>query len=52
MKKQERIVWGVAILLVDLLIFIMPLTAIFFAYVVLARPAGFKKWIDDLYAGE
>ncbi len=52
MKKQERFIWGIAILLADLVIFIMPLAALFLAYVVLARPVWFKSWIDDLYAGE
>ena len=52
MRKQDRILWAVAILLADLVIFIMPLAAVFFAYVILTRPAWFKSWIDDLYSGE
>lgn len=52
MKKQERVLWGIAILLADLVIFIMPLAAVLLAYVIFFRPDWFKKWVEDIYSGE
>lgn len=45
-----RILLASVILITDSLFFIAPLFAIFLAYVIIARPAWFKDWIDRLYA--
>ncbi len=52
MKKNERYIWAGAVILADLVFFVMPLFAFFFAYVILVRPVWFKTWLDDIYSGE
>jgi len=49
MTDTERIAIAVGLVLVDLLFFALPLTGLAAAYVILARPAGFKEWVDRLY---
>lgn len=49
MHPYERWIWAVAIVLVDLLIFAVPLTALAAAYILIQRPRGFKAWVDKLY---
>lgn len=50
MKSSERWMWAVGILLVDMLIFAVPLTAVFAAYVLVTRPAWFKNWVGKIYS--
>lgn len=49
MTFGERLFLALTILLVDILIFAVPLTAFFAVYMLLARPAWFKLWIDRVY---
>ena len=35
---------------VDLVIFAIPLTGLFAAYLLLLRPAWFRSWVEDLYS--
>lgn len=49
MTTGERLLWASAILLVDLTVFVLPLTAFFAVYVILARPSWFREWILRLY---
>jgi hypothetical protein len=44
-----RLLWASAVVLVDLITIGIPLTAMFAAYVLLARPAWFRDWINELY---
>jgi hypothetical protein len=49
MKTQERWLWALAIVVIDLLIFAVPLTAFFAAYLLIARPPWFRAWMERLY---
>lgn len=50
MSLGER--WALAILIVvlDVAVFIVPITGLVAAWVLLARPAWFRAWVDRLYA--
>lgn len=49
MTLSKRIVIAILIVVVDLVAFAVPLSAIAIAYVVLARPAQFLEWVLFLY---
>ena len=49
MTDTERIAIAVGVVAVDLLLFALPLTGLFAAYVILARPQWFRDWVDRLY---
>ncbi len=48
MTMRNRILIGLGILLVDLIIFFVPLTAFFLIYIVIYNPPWFKKFLHDL----
>ena len=48
MIMRNRILIGVGILLVDLIVFFLPLTAIFLIYIVIFNPPWFRKFLNDL----
>lgn len=50
MTTNQRILVAVALVLVDLVLFAVPATALVAAYVVLARPPWFRRFVDTLYA--
>jgi hypothetical protein len=45
----ERIALAAGVLLVDLVLFAVPLTGMIAAYLILARPPWFRSWVDRLY---
>ena len=49
MTTNQRILLAIAIILVDIAAFALPLTGFVAAYVVLVRPPWFQGWVDDLY---
>ena len=49
MTSSERLIWAVAIVLVDMLVFALPIAAFFAAYILLARPPWFKDWMTKVY---
>jgi hypothetical protein len=49
MSLTERVVLSVAIVLVDLVVFVVPLTGLVAAWIILARPPWFREWVDRLY---
>lgn len=49
MTQADRILLVTVIFLADMLVFMLPLTAFFAAYVILARPLWFRGWIERLY---
>ncbi len=51
MSTSERVALASAIVLVDLLLFALPLTGLLAAYFILARPPWFRAWIERLYSG-
>ena len=51
MQASDRWLIAIALVLIDLFIFVAPLTGLLAAYVLIARPPWFKKWVEELYAG-
>ncbi|MEE4271689.1 MAG: hypothetical protein V2I67_08445 [Thermoanaerobaculales bacterium] len=49
MSTQERVFLAVVLVLIDLTLFALPLTGLFAAYVLLARPPWFLTWLERLY---
>lgn len=51
MKTADRVLLALIILLVDAAAFAVPVTALVAAYVILARPRWFRRWVRRLYDG-
>jgi hypothetical protein len=49
MSFTARIALASAIVIFDLVVFILPLGAVLLAYVLLFRPAWFPVWVERLY---
>jgi hypothetical protein len=49
-STAERTALAAIVVLVDLLLFALPLTGLLAAYLIIARPPWFRQWIDRLYA--
>jgi len=47
----HRILLALISLLVDLAVFFLPLSAIFLAYILLANPAWFRRFLETLDPG-
>ncbi len=50
MRLIDRWFLAVALVVIDVAIFVVPLTGLFAAYVLLVRPAWFQRWVEQLYA--
>ena len=48
MSFRQRVLLSVGILLIDLIVFFLPLTALFLIYIILANPAWFRDFLQDL----
>jgi hypothetical protein len=48
MSRAARLLLAVAIVLVDAVAFVVPLAALFLAYVILADPPWFRAFINNL----
>ena len=48
MDKNRRILLGVAVLLVDLIVFFLPLSAIFLMYIIIFNPPWFRDFLNKL----
>ena len=48
MSMSKRILLSVGILLIDLTIFFLPLTALFLIYIVLFNPSWFREFLYNL----
>ena len=48
MTKKQKILICVIILLVDLAVFFLPLTAIFLVYIILENPPWFREFLQQL----
>ena len=48
MNKTKRILLAVGILLVDLFIFFLPLTALFLIYIIVYNPPWFRDFLNNL----
>ncbi len=49
MSPQQRFLLAAAIVLIDLLLFVVPLSGICVAYLLIARPPWFPAWVRELY---
>lgn len=52
MSMVTRILLSLAILAVDLVVFFLPLTALFLIYILLANPPWFREFLEGLDRGE
>ena len=48
MSKKQRILVCVIILLVDLAVFFLPLTAIFLVYIIYQNPPWFREFLQQI----
>jgi hypothetical protein len=51
MRLAHRLVLALLIVVIDTAAFAVPLAALMLAYILLARPAWFRDWVDRLYRG-
>jgi len=49
MRSVDRWILAIALVIIDVGIFVVPLTGMFAAYILLVRPRWFRSWIDQLY---
>ncbi len=49
MTTTERIALAVLIVVLDVAVFVIPVTGLVAAWVLLARPPWFREWVDRLY---
>jgi hypothetical protein len=49
MTTGERILIAVAVVMIDLVLFALPLTGLLAAFIILARPPWFRQWVERLY---
>ena len=50
MKEMDRLVLAGLIMAVDVGFFFLPLTGLFAAYILVARPPWFQEWVETLYS--
>ena len=48
MSKKQRIMICVLILLLDLVVFFLPLSAIFLVYIIMVNPPWFREFLQQL----
>ena len=51
MRLAHRLVLALLIVVVDTAAFAVPLASVLLAYILLARPAWFRDWVERLYRG-
>ncbi len=49
MNAQQRWLYAIALVLVDVVAVFVPLAAILAAYVLVTRPPWFRDWVEELY---
>jgi hypothetical protein len=49
MSTAERVLLALAVIAVDLMIFVVPITGLLAAFILLARPPWFREWVERLY---
>ena len=50
MSWTERAALAVLIVVLDVVVFVIPVTGLLAAWVLLARPPGFRAWVERLYS--
>jgi len=48
MSFGQRVILSVGILLIDLIVFFLPLSALFLVYIILANPVWFREFLQKL----
>jgi hypothetical protein len=48
MSKKQKILICVLVLVLDLVVFFLPLTAIFLVYIILQNPPWFREFLQQL----
>ena len=49
MNQTNRLILAFGIILVDAVVFVLPLASLFMAYILLSRPSWFKQWVNQIY---
>jgi hypothetical protein len=49
MTTTERVALAILIVVLDVAVFVVPVTGLLAAWVLLARPPWFRQWVDRLY---
>ena len=49
MDAQQRWLYAIALVVVDIVAVFIPLAAIIGAYVLVTRPPWFREWVEQLY---
>jgi hypothetical protein len=49
-RSADRWLLAVTLVVLDVVVFVVPVTGLVAAWVILARPAWFRRWVDELYA--
>jgi hypothetical protein len=49
MTITERVALAAVIVVLDVAVFVIPVTGLLAAWVLLARPPWFRQWVDRLY---
>ncbi len=49
MTTTERVALAALIIVLDVAVFVVPVTGLLAAWVLLARPPWFRQWVDRLY---
>ena len=52
MTTTERVALAALIIVLDVAVFVVPVTGLLAAWVLLARPPWFRQWVERLYAEE
>ncbi|UCH21380.1 MAG: hypothetical protein JSU83_23250 [Deltaproteobacteria bacterium] len=48
MNKTQRLLLSLGILLIDLVVFFLPLTALFLIYILMYNPPWFREFLNNL----
>lgn len=49
MRPADRWLLAISLIVIDVAVFLVPLTGLFAAYILLVRPAWFRAWVERLY---
>jgi len=52
MKMPKRILLASGILLIDLVMFYLPLTALFLAYILIYNPPWFREFLNEINSAD
>lgn len=49
MTINERILWAAGLVLLELMFFAVPVFEVLTVYILIARPAWFRDWVEKIY---